>query len=248
MFIFLRLLAAHLVGDFPLQFSSVYSAKVKGARGMLVHALIITAAMALFTCPFLSDPWMWGVLIFNGAGHFIQDWAKLSIARRIKNPNNFFVFIGDQILHILTAAVVWLTPLAGVSVMGPVEGGWMALYSDERWIILLISLMAVSFAGTFILATFKDTFLPKRFYTPYLEWPTRTYGILERTAMLILLLISPWLALALPAFLIPKIAYANREIKKLTPTSFAPHLCDTVLGIVLAVMTYGMYRAMLRCV
>ena len=89
MFIFLRLFLAHLIGDFPLQTSAIYSQKVKSPFGPLLHVLVVISVMVLLTIPFLNSPWMWLIIFINLMGHYIQDWAKLAIVQRIENKNNF---------------------------------------------------------------------------------------------------------------------------------------------------------------
>jgi len=246
MFIALRLLLAHLIGDFPLQSSKVYSLKVKNILGKAVHAGIVALMMVILSWPFLTLPWMWLILIINGVGHFLQDWLKLYIARRISNPNNFFLFILDQALHVLSAFVVLWTPLAHVEPAATDSAFFLSrFYFDNVAISLLICLLTVSFAGTFTIATFKATFFSKEWATPFLEPLERTYGNTERILMFSCFFCSPWLVLSFPLFLIPRFLFANFQIKRLKGSSHAGFLADSVLGMVLSLITYfGIWKSL----
>jgi hypothetical protein len=245
MFIFLRLVLAHLIGDFPLQINAVYSAKVKHFAGKALHVILIGIPMILLTWPFWNSPFLWLVIGINVVGHYLQDWAKLVLVQRIKNPNNFFVFMADQVLHILSAGLIGLTPLAKETPVPSSDHFLSRLYYNDAIVILLISFLTVSFAGIFILATFKGTFLSKKFYTPYLDFLERIYGMIERSLMFGLLCLSFYTIFALPLFLVPKFLYANFQMKRLKGSSFSAFLIDTGLGILLAVLTYGMYLALI---
>ncbi|MBI1871679.1 MAG: DUF3307 domain-containing protein [Chlamydiae bacterium] len=234
MFIFLRFLLAHLIGDFPLQSRSVYRAKVKNIYGKMIHATIVGLTMAALNWPYFKVPLFWGIILINILGHFLQDWFKLQITQKIKNPNNFFVFMVDQLLHIATLALIFLTPLGKeISPFRQTSSSFIQLYNNHRLIVFLICLMTVSFAGTFILATFKSTFFPERFSTPYLEPLEKAYGILERSLMFFTVLFIPWGLALLPFFLIPKFFFANFQMKRLKGNAFTPFLIDTFLGMLL---------------
>ncbi len=241
MFLFLRLLLAHFVGDFPLQFRFVYSAKVKNIRGKAIHAGIVTATMIPFSYPYWKEPILWFLLAIIGVTHFFQDWAKLIIVHRLKNPNNFFVFLADQILHIATLGVIWLTPLAQQTPKAIRNSFLEKLYLDHTFILISIVLISASFAGTFMIATFKATFLSQKLATPYLEPLERIYGIIERALMILLMIWSYYTVILLPLFLLPKFIYANFQIKRLKGNSFEPFLSDTIAGMIFVIINYAFY-------
>lgn len=241
MFLFLRLLLAHFIGDFPLQFGLVYSAKVKNVLGKAVHAGIITATMIPFSYPYWKNPLLWVILAINGLAHFFQDWLKLIIIRKIKNPNNFWVFITDQILHIATLGLVGLTSLIH-QIPAPLgHSTFEKMYFDHATIVAMVFTLSASFAGTFTLATFKATFLPQKLATPYLDPLEKGYGILERALMMFLMIRSYHALMLLPLFLIPKFLYANFQIKRLKGNSFEPFMTDTIVGIIFVLINYAIY-------
>ncbi len=241
MFLFLRLLLAHFIGDFPLQFRLVYSAKVKNIRGKAIHAGIVTATMIPFSYPYWKEPTLWILLAIIGVTHFFQDWAKLIIVHRLKNPNNFFVFLADQILHIATLGVIWLTPLALQTPQAIGSSFLENLYFNPIFILALTVVISSGFAGTFTIATFKATFLPQKLATSYLEPLERIYGVIERSLMMLLMIWSYYTVILLPLFLFPKFIYANFQIKRLKGNSFEPFLSDTIAGMIFVIMNYAFY-------
>ncbi|MBI1883874.1 MAG: DUF3307 domain-containing protein [Chlamydiae bacterium] len=241
MFLFLRLLLAHFIGDFPLQIGVVYSAKVKSVQGKILHAGLVTLSMIVFTWPYWKNWIYWGLILFLGTLHFFQDWGKLAIAQRIKNSNNFFLYMADQVLHVASFFMIWLTPLPQIPMRASHSFFISGLYFNDKVTIFLIAVLAVSFAGTFTLATFKATFLSERFYTPYLDPLEKNYGILERGVMLEFLILSPKLIWLFPLFLLSKFFYANHQIKKIEGNPFTPFLLDTVLGMILTTLIYKIY-------
>jgi Protein of unknown function (DUF3307) len=98
--IFIKLILAHLLGDFILQPDSWVadkeSKKLKSVY-LYIHVLIHTALSFVF----LWDIQLWWVAALVGISHFIIDAAKLSF-QTVQNKKSWF-FI-DQILHLLVIA------------------------------------------------------------------------------------------------------------------------------------------------
>lgn len=240
MFLFLCLLLAHLLGDFPLQFGAVYTRKVKNIKGKILHVAIIALTMVLLASPFWKSPYLWLIILINAVGHYLQDWIKLAIVQKIKNPHNFFLFLGDQILHVASLGLVWFTPLAN-QIPTSTHVFLNQIYFNPETIKMLVALLIASFAGTFILGTFKSTLLPTRLQTPFLDPLERNYGVLERALMTGLLLLSPYFGLALPLFLFPRFLFANVQIKRFKGNSFEPFMIDTLLGMLLTILIYSLF-------
>ena len=233
MFIFLRLFLAHLIGDFPLQTHAIYAHKVKSRAGPLMHVLIVTSVMMILTLPFLHSPWMWLILAVNSIGHYIQDWAKLAILQKMENKNNFWIFIIDQIFHILSASAVFLTPLESSQGCPDTSGLLCRLYGNNELVSMLIGWVLCGFAGTFLIACMKDTFFPAKFHTPFLEPVDRVYGLMERTLFFLLLNQSMVYVFLLPVFIFFKFLFANSQVKRLN-VKHAGYIVDTLLGFVLS--------------
>ncbi|MCL4266002.1 MAG: DUF3307 domain-containing protein [Anaerolineae bacterium] len=104
MTIFLTLLLAHLLGDFPLQTNRIFRMKVQGPKGLALHAAIHVLVTALLIQNFWQ---VWPTLFILGILHYLTDWAKLRYANDPLTPG----FILDQAIHVLTLALLtMLTP------------------------------------------------------------------------------------------------------------------------------------------
>jgi len=84
MFIFLRLLLAQFIGDFPLQFGSIYKLKCKGLKGVIPHVIIIAVMFILLSWPYLKLLDMWVFIAFVSMMHLFQDQAKMFFKKKSK--------------------------------------------------------------------------------------------------------------------------------------------------------------------
>ncbi|TBN04765.1 DUF3307 domain-containing protein [Hyunsoonleella flava] len=95
--ILIKLLLAHLIGDFFLQPQSWVKEKEKKklkSPKLYFHVFIHIAALALL----LWDVSLWPIIIIIGVSHFIIDALKLSFQKKKTKRKLFFL---DQFLHIL---------------------------------------------------------------------------------------------------------------------------------------------------
>ena len=183
MFIFLRLLLAHFIGDFPLQFSRIYKLKYKGLKGIVPHSAIIAGCLILLSWPYLKLPGLWGFICLVTITHLLQDWIKIVWAKDQKET--FWQYLSDQFLHIAVIAAVFLTGLKNLKPAGQTIGPLASLYNNDTIIVYLIFLIAATYNGAYMIETFKNTFLKTRHnYTPFEKW----YGMLERTITVLIFL------------------------------------------------------------
>ena len=97
--LFIGLLLAHLVGDFVLQTDSLCGHKrEKRVRSwfLYAHALVISILSLLA----LWDIRLWYIALAVGISHLIIDLAKAYVKK-----DNVWVFVIDQVLHVLMLAV-----------------------------------------------------------------------------------------------------------------------------------------------
>jgi hypothetical protein len=123
MTILLRLLAAHLLGDFLLQPSSwVASKEEKKAKSgsLYLHVLVITALTYLL----LWDWSKWYVPLIIGLTHLLIDIWKCY------RKNSLTYFLADQALHIAVIGVVWQVFYGHVDFTG--------LFDNNHFWLLLI--------------------------------------------------------------------------------------------------------------
>jgi len=102
--LFLTVLLAHLLGDFPLQSSSMMRAKHQGIRGYIehgaIHLLVFVSCIVVFiSLDLLTSLWFWVVACLYIAVHLGIDWAKQGLVSRAKLTDSATVFLLDQVLH-----------------------------------------------------------------------------------------------------------------------------------------------------
>lgn len=105
MFIFLRLMLAHFISDFPLQTKRIYEWKVQSFLGVVLHGLITTVMAAILVAPYLAQ--IWHYILFIGIAHIIQDWAKVIYWIR-PGKDGFWSYAEDQLMHYACIAVAVL--------------------------------------------------------------------------------------------------------------------------------------------
>ncbi|KUJ56039.1 DUF3307 domain-containing protein [Chryseobacterium aquaticum] len=94
--IFIKLILAHILGDFILQPNSWVSDKENRklkSKYLYIHVLIHTVLSFIF----LWDIQLWWVAVLVGVSHFMIDVSKLYF-QNIKTKKSWF--FGDQLLHI----------------------------------------------------------------------------------------------------------------------------------------------------
>jgi Protein of unknown function (DUF3307) len=105
--LFLALYLAHLLTDFVFQTTRIVSKKHRGEwRGYLIHgvthyvaALMIVALAAPRLLPTLSFQLL---AVSLSLVHLLVDWAKVSLTKSHRIPDNALTFVGDQAIHLVT--------------------------------------------------------------------------------------------------------------------------------------------------
>jgi hypothetical protein len=133
------LVFAHLAADFVLQTGGIARAKAAsggaGARGLLVHGLVVAACLVPFVFAFGGRGWL--VLIVVTVSHVLIDWTKVVLTRRAEaaalaetrrrhetagvapdglgpawTPVPAALFALDQLAHGIVLVVAWAAWLA----------------------------------------------------------------------------------------------------------------------------------------
>ena len=230
MFIFLRLLLAHFLGDFPLQFDFIFKLKPQGWKGIIPHVLIIVFCCIVLSWPYLHLPQMWFFIILIGSTHLIQDSIKISYGTL---HHSFWTYLADQLFHVGLIALVFLTDLSQLS--APKDSGnfLIALYSNDTVVIYLIFLILATYNGYFLIRCFKDTFLGSSSAPLFEKW----YGMLERAIIVSCFLIQEFFILLIPiALLLRPIVFIFLKERKSLHKSFIFSV-DTVLSWLIALIT-----------
>lgn len=197
MFLFLKLVLAHLIADFILQFEELYQLKVRSHLGHFFHALIHCLISLALAAPFLSIPWMWAYILTLAVIHHFQDILKYRI--QAKHPKQiFWCFTIDQIFHFLFIATSLLIP-AAYEVRGfPNTPPLHQVYTDTQITLFLIAMIASVFKGTYFLHAIRGSFIPgsrpMHFITSFEVW----HALIERSWITAWVLFAP-LPLAIPA-------------------------------------------------
>jgi hypothetical protein len=153
--LFLAVLLAHLVGDFPLQTSSMVRGKHQGIRGYLAHGAVHLFVLLLCVAAFISfhvltSLWFWIAAALYIALHLGIDRAKQGLVSTARLADSASVFILDQVLHVCTIVVLawFLIRPTWASVKS--QFSWSAATGD-RVLEAGIVYVAVVFAGGYLI-------------------------------------------------------------------------------------------------
>ena len=211
MFIFLRLLLAHFVGDYILQFHDIYKFKFKGLKGVVPHSLLIISSLIILCWPYLSLPLMWGFIFFIGLTHLFQDWMEIHY---IKLKDDFWGHLFGQLMHIGLIMVVFLTSLK--SLLPPKNRGdfLTLLYNNDSFVIYLIAFILATSGGLYLITKYKKTFLEQVnvVYSRFEKW----YGIFERAVIVSVFFAGGVLFFLLPVMALLRFPVFSLFKKKLT--------------------------------
>jgi hypothetical protein len=103
----LTVLLAHVLGDFPLQSSSMVRGKRQGIRAYLAHGAIHLFVLVVCVAGFsrlelLTSFWFWMAACVYMGIHLGIDRAKQELVSTAKLADSATVFLLDQVLHVCT--------------------------------------------------------------------------------------------------------------------------------------------------
>ncbi len=212
MFLFWKVLLAHLVADFVFQFEGLYQLKVRSLWGHILHVLIHGVVLLLFLYPYLGNPEIWvfaaAVMIF----HLIQDFIKYTLTKKIPK-NTFLYFMTDQFVHVLVLGSILILPISSEVRGFPNDALLDAVYRDNTFTLFLIFFILLTVAGSYTIHAFYRSFVknsrPLYGITSY----EITYTLLERSIIGIIVLVTPHLLLGI--LLTPLVGLARLPFKKM---------------------------------
>lgn len=142
--LFLKLLTAHLLGDFVFQSNDLIQKKYKSWTGLFEHAAIITALSFLFIFPYVLNSEAWMVLGLIFLAHFIQDGLKIEYDLRFNKKKHTIPFFVDQVLHVILLFVLasLLTHLAPLKLPFWAE----AIHQSKTFTLYLIGAILITYA------------------------------------------------------------------------------------------------------
>lgn len=109
--LFLAVLLAHLVGDFPLQSSAMLQRKRQGLRGYLEHGGVHLVALSLSIALFvgwqrLTSFGFWIVVLLYTTVHLVIDRLQQGLLQIAKLADSAPLVVLDQVLHLGTMALL----------------------------------------------------------------------------------------------------------------------------------------------
>jgi hypothetical protein len=146
---------AHLLTDFVFQTDRVVAAKHLGKwHGYIIHGL--THYISVLAIVSIADPHRFLTLPFQLIAillsmiHLLVDWAKISLTKAGRLPDNAFSFILDQAIHL------WTVIAAVLLLVHPPRQAWefwliQARLSQEKILLALVVYVLVIFGGGYLI-------------------------------------------------------------------------------------------------
>ena len=237
MFLFYRLLLAHLLADFPLQFTQLFRLKVSNRWGAAFHGGIFTLLALILSLPYLAHNSMWVFILLLGIFHILIDETKLSLTRRFK-IDNLWLFLSDQGLHIGLIGLLAATSLGRLVLNWPLYNFPSFLtqaYNDpqSKVIIYIIAYLTATFGGTFLIYYLKKTLFIKQLGKVIISRPEKYFGILERFLIVSLVIFPGHFYFFIPVVLITRSIACARQKHLGTWIDF---LTSIVLAIIIGLI------------
>lgn len=163
MFLFYRLLLAHVISDFPLQTNQIFKVKANTEWGVLIHTLIVLIFSILFTFPYLEDLKVIIILLVIFMSHSVIDKLKMEYSKKTKNQSIRILLI-DQALHITIIAVLTCNFTESYLLSLPFNSAFLNylidLYNNDIFIISLIGYIASVFFIPILLMHIREEGIP----------------------------------------------------------------------------------------
>ena len=199
MFVLQKLILAHLIADFMLQFEELYQLKLKSTLGHIVHACSHALVSLLLLWPYLTRPSVWFFIASVAIVHFFQDLWKYA---RMGHRHTFFLlFVLDQLVHLACLTPVLLLPFSHEVLGFPGAPRLDLLYREPALTSVGIAFITTTFVASYLLHAFRINFVPRSRPDHFITTCEMVHGFVERLliAGLFLFATSPWPLLLTPA-------------------------------------------------
>jgi len=163
MFLFYRLLLAHIIADFPLQTKQIFKVKTNTEWGVLIHTLIVLIFSILLTFPYLEDPKVAIILLVIFLSHTVIDKIKMEYSKKTKNQS-IRILLLDQFLHIAIIAVLAFNFTESYLLSSPFNSVFLNylidIYNSDIFIISLIGYITSVFFIPILLMHIREEGIP----------------------------------------------------------------------------------------
>lgn len=229
MYLFWRLLLAHLVSDFPLQTGWIFRAKTTHFRGVVYHGSLAGVLGLAILWPYLRFPKAWIVLIALWLFHIVLDKGKIALSSRAVRAR-WLVFVGDQIIHVVAILA------ASFLIDGRILGAEIPLYGSDRFFQLACAYLVATYFVLFLISSIKASQPGKSIVETRPSLRLIEFG--ERIAIITLAMIGGVAYVAIPFCLLPRLF-----LKRFTPEEIS--YWELPLGLVLSVAAGVLFRVFL---
>ena len=163
MFLFYRLLLAHIIADFPLQTNQIFKIKTNTEWGVLIHTLIVLIFSILFALPYLEDIKVIIVIVVIFLSHTVIDKLKMEYSKKTKNQS-IRILLLDQVLHIAIIAILTFNFTESYLLISPFNipliNYLIDIYNNDIFIVSLIGYIASVFFIPILLMYIKEGDIP----------------------------------------------------------------------------------------
>jgi Protein of unknown function (DUF3307) len=192
----IRLLIAHIITDFLLQTGKGVMAKknkLLKAGSFWLHGLYT----AIFAAFFMWDKLLLPVLALITFSHLLIDYCKLILMKKIDErkwqQRDLWLFITDQIMHILILIIAWLLLIDGFGKMKIVLNEWPLNYLILLSVLgYLTAIGPVTYLIKFLTLKWADEITVEN---NSLKDAGKWIGILERIIVITLVMIQQYTAI-----------------------------------------------------
>lgn len=163
MYLFYRLLLAHIIADFPLQTKQIFKVKTNTEWGVLTHTLIVLIFSVFFTFPYLEDPKVIIMLLVIFLSHTVIDKLKMEYLKKTKSQS-IRILLLDQVLHVAIIALLTFNFTESFSLSSPFDDVFLnyliEIYNNDILIIYLIGYIASVFFIPILLMHLREEGFP----------------------------------------------------------------------------------------
>ncbi len=229
--LFIKMLLAHVLGDFVFQPSGWVEHKLKRrhkSKYLYFHILIhLVALLVVFRLDFAY----WPVFVIIPISHFIIDLIKINLHKKV---NTRWLFVVDQLAHIMVILGLGLYYFPDFSISAE-------LFS-EKDLFLVLCLLILTFAGSvFIQVLMSRWIVTEDKENQSLPAAGKYIGMLERLFIFAFVVLNQWSAIG---FLITaKSVFRFGDLSRAKDRKLTEYiLIGTLLSFGLAILTGLLFK------